>query len=46
MACGFKIDTKIYSIGGIDQHGEILDLFWEVDYEAKTSKAPIVDKGL
>ena len=34
-ACGFKIDQRIFIIGGMGNNGQILDDFTEVDYVSK-----------
>ena len=42
---GFKIDQKIFVIGGMASNGHLLNDFIEVDYANKTPKDAIVEKG-
>jgi len=44
-ASGFKIDTKLFIIGGLGQQGHVLESFKELDYHMKHQEEPIIDKG-
>jgi len=43
--CGFKIDHKIYSFGGMGTSSILLDKLQELDYKEKTATEAIIDKG-
>ena len=42
---GFKIDQKLFIIGGMASNGQLLDDFLEIDYRNKTPLEALVEKG-
>lgn len=42
---GFKIDKKLFVIGGIGSNGSLLSDFLEIDYRNKIPAEAIVEKG-
>lgn len=41
----FKIDHKIYAIGGLNQWGDVLCNFTEIDYINRSTSTPVVERG-
>lgn len=39
---GFKIDQRLFVVGGMSNNGKILDDFTEIDYESKKCREALV----
>lgn len=44
-SCGFKIDSRIFVIGGMNSAGGLLDNFDEMDWKGRTHLAALVERG-